>query len=382
MRHARDFACWILAIASISFAGRVSAQNAAPASTAAVDLAASVTLDKLIPQLASKRVVFVGEMHDRYDHHLNQLAIIQALHQLDPNIAIGVEYFQQPFQQPVDDYIAGRISEDEFLRRTEYFTRWGFDYRLYAPIFRYARQQHIPVRALNVPNALVSAVAKVGIAGLAENQRAYLPKQIEPADDDYKNRLRPDFEEHPFGGPDAFDHFVEAQLVWDEGMAESAAAYLNANPQRRMVILCGIGHVEFGAGIPKRLERRTHASYAIVINNEDEIAPHIGDYLLLSQNKELPPAGDLGVKLDGEAGALRIRSLIAGGAAQKAGLRKNDVLIAIDGQPMKTTSDVRIALWQKAPGDHIHVTMQRKRLFGTGEMDIDVTLAAAPPPEQ
>ena len=48
--------------------------------------------------LAQNRVVFVGEMHDRYDHHLNQLAVLQALHQKNPNIAIGVEWFQQPFQ--------------------------------------------------------------------------------------------------------------------------------------------------------------------------------------------------------------------------------------------------------------------------------------------
>src|SRR5580704_527703 len=111
---------------------------------------------------------------------LDQLEIIKRLHERDPNLAIGVEYFQQPFQKQVDDYIEGRTPESEFLRATEYYQRWGYDYRLYAPIFRYARDQRIPVRALNVPTALTSAVAKVGIAGLSEQQRAYLPRQIEP----------------------------------------------------------------------------------------------------------------------------------------------------------------------------------------------------------
>jgi hypothetical protein len=39
----------------------------------AVDLDTAVPLDKLTAQLASKRVVFIGEIHDRYDHHLISL---------------------------------------------------------------------------------------------------------------------------------------------------------------------------------------------------------------------------------------------------------------------------------------------------------------------
>ena len=138
-----------------------------------------------------------------------------------------------------------------------------------------------------MPTALTSAVAKVGIAGLSEQQRAYLPSQIEPADEEYKNRLRDAFEGHPGLKLDAFNHFVEAQLVWDEGMAESAAAYLEANTGRRMVILAGAGHVEYGSGIPKRLERRMKVTYAIVLNSGEDVEPHIADYFLLSQKQEL-----------------------------------------------------------------------------------------------
>ena len=81
----------------------------------------------------------------------NQLAIVKSLYELSPALAIGVEYLEQRFQPAVDDYIAGKIGEDEFLRRTQYFKEWGYDYRLYAPIFRFAREQKIPLRALNVP---------------------------------------------------------------------------------------------------------------------------------------------------------------------------------------------------------------------------------------
>ena len=347
----------------------------------ALDLGSTLSLERLTAQLANRRVVFIGEIHDRYDHHLNQLEIIRRLHELDPNLAIGVEYFQQPFQPQIDDYIAGRSSENEFLRATEYFQNWGYDYRLYAPIFRFAREQRIPVRALNVPKELASAVAKAGIAGLSRQQSAYLPKEIAPADEAYRGRLREAFESHGAVKPEAFDHFVEAQLVWDEGMAENAAAYLNAHREGRMVILAGSGHLAFGAGIPKRLARRTNASYAIVLAGGDEVEPHITDYLLLSKKQELPSAGVLGIRLEEKLGKCRIRSLSPGGAAEKAGLRKGDVLVEIDGQTIKLIADTRLTLWDKKPGDRVRVSVRRKHFFGTpAELDFQIELAAQSKP--
>jgi uncharacterized iron-regulated protein len=350
----------------------------------AVDLDAALPMDRLAAALAAKRVVFVGETHDRYDHHLNQLEIIRRLTQLDANLAIGVEYFQQPFQAQVDDYIAGRTTENEFLKATDYFQGWGYDYRLYAPIFRFAREQHIPVRALNVPGALPSAIFKAGMAGIATakltaEQRAYVPKEILPADEDYKNRLRQAFAAHGPAKPGDFDHFVEAQLVWDEGMAESAAAYLNANPERRMVILAGSGHIAFGSGIPKRLERRTHASYAIVLSSGEEVEARMADYLVLSKKVELPAAGALGVSLEEKEGN-RIRTLTPGGAAEEAGLKKGDAVTEIDGQPIKNIADLRIALWEKKPGDRVHAGVREKR-GGTRTFEIELTAPAKPAPK-
>jgi uncharacterized iron-regulated protein len=346
-------------------------------SVEAIDLGATLSLDRLVTQLAAKRIVFVGETHDRYDNHLNQLEIIRGLHRIEPNLAIGLEYIQQPFQGPLDDYIAGRTTENEFLRATEYYSRWGYDYRLYAPIFRFAREQRIPVRALNVPGALSSEVAKVGIAGLSGKEHPYLPKEIGPADEAYRSRLREAFEAHGTAKPGAFDHFVEAQLVWDEGMAESAAAYLNANPDRRMVILAGSGHVAFANAIPQRLERRIKATYAIVRNSGETVEPRMEGYLLLSQKQDLPPAGILGVSLEEKEGECRIRSLSPGGAGEKAGLRRGDVLTEIEEQPVKGIPDTRLALWDKKPGDRVRVGVRRKHLFGgTSVKNFAVELAA------
>lgn len=347
----------------------------------ALDLDTPFKMDSLVSHLADKRVVFVGEEHTRYDNHLNQLEIIRRLHQVHPNLVIGVEYFPQSFQSQVDDYIDGRTSEDQFLRATDYFRTWGYDYRLYAPIFRFAREQRIPVRALNVPGSLPVQVAQVGLTGLSEKERAFLPADIQPADQAYKDRLRSAFEGHQPGKAGAFDHFVEAQLVWDEGMAAAAAAYLNANADRPMVILAGAGHLEFGSGIPSRLERRTHATYAIVLNSGIEIEPQIADYVLLSKEEKLPPAGVLGANLKEEGGECRVQSLLPSGPAEKAGIKLDDVLVDVDGHPIKTPTDVRFVLWDKKPGDRVRIRVRHRHRFGKlEENNFEVELTAAPGP--
>jgi len=322
---------------------------------------------KLMESLAAKRVVFVGESHERPDHHKVQLDIIRAMHKANPELAIGVEQVQRAFQRPVDEYIAGRIDESEFLRQTEYYERWRYDYRLYASIFRFARENKIPVVALNVPTALSRAVAKAGIGGLTDELKKDVPKEMDKADEAYRARLKKAFDSHAPGQTSGFDKFLEAQLIWDEGMAESASIYLNANPAKRMVVIAGAGHIAHGAGIPKRVERRTKASWASVLVYEaadpDSTA---ADYVVFSNSEEeLPPAGKLGVEFEThQPSGVRLKSVDAKGGAAKAHLRAGDVVTAIDGKPVTKTSDARVLLWEKTPGDSVKLTVRRKGRFG------------------
>ena len=65
--------------------------------TPALRISDSPNLKGLIPELAKNRIIFIGEIHTRYDHHLTQLEIIRRLHALYPDLVIGMESFQQPF---------------------------------------------------------------------------------------------------------------------------------------------------------------------------------------------------------------------------------------------------------------------------------------------
>ncbi len=344
--------------------------------TRVLDLSAMTSMDALMDKLADRRVVFVGETHDRYDHHLNQLAVIEGLYRRDPHLAIGLEFFQQPFQQYLDDFVARRIDERAFLVGTEYFERWRFDYRLYRPIFHFARDKGIPMVALNVPRELTRKVAELGIDGLEAADRAMVPAQIDRGDEAYRKRIRDAFDSHPNAGERNFEHFLDAQLLWDEAMAERAADYLKANSGKRMVLLAGSGHLEYGQGIPKRLLRRLPVSSAVVINSaHHRLDRELADFLLFPDRVDLPKSGLLGVFLDTEGEGVKVKGFADNSPAEEAGLKEDDKILSIAGMSIENYTDIRLALMDRPAGEQVDVEVQRTHLvFGDERNRYRVTL--------
>ena len=312
------------------------------------------SLAQVMKQSDGARVVLVGETHTRYDHHLVQLEILKYLYQKSPDIALGVEWFQQPFQKYLDDYIAGEITEKEMLRLTEYFSRWNYDYRLYQPIMQFARENKIPIIALNAPRELISALAESEFDELPPELKAQIPESYDWSDKDYEKRLRDIYELHPeYNGK--FENFMRSQLTWDESMAEQAVKYLQENPGARMLVLAGSGHIMFGSGIPNRIKRRIDVDQFTILVSEDflPISSQIADYLVLSVEQSLPPAGLIGALLDTKGKLLIIEGFSNNSAVKDAGLEKGAVIIGVDDEPVENFSDFKFAIMKKQPGDTI-----------------------------
>ncbi|MBW2464263.1 MAG: ChaN family lipoprotein, partial [Deltaproteobacteria bacterium] len=97
-----------------------------------------VTFEQMITNLGRARVIYVGEAHDDPAHHRAQRAILAALHGQDPDIALGVEMVQRPFQPALDAWVQSEGHEDDvaaLLAAVEWEDRWGFDFELYRPLF-------------------------------------------------------------------------------------------------------------------------------------------------------------------------------------------------------------------------------------------------------
>ncbi|BCU05965.1 hypothetical protein Atep_06420 [Allochromatium tepidum] len=334
-------------------------------------------MDALIARLADKRVILVGEQHDRYEDHLNQAAIIEGLLARGRSVAIGMEMFQQPYQPALDAYVAGEIDEAELLRRTQYFDRWRFDYRLYRPILRLARAHRIPVIALNLESELTRQVGAGGIASLNEADRARLP-EIDRSDADHRARLEAIFKHHPDEQQRNFEHFLEVQLLWDEGMAERAARYLTEHPERTLVVISGDGHIEYGQGIPKRLARRVPVPMATLLDGQGRTPdPSAADFFLYPDPVELPPTGKLGVLLGRPApeGGMAIDGFAEDSGARTAGLQTGDRIVRVDGQPITSYADIRLALLDAEPNGKVEVeAIRSRRLGGDERLTLEVEL--------
>lgn len=346
--------------------------------TAAIDTAAISTLADVIDKAAGKRIIYAGEYHDRFAHHAAQLDIIKGLYAKNKKLAVGMEMFQAPFQKVLDEYIAGTIDERTFLKRSQYFTRWRFDYNLYKPIIDFARAEKLPLVALNIRNEIVEKVSRKGLDFLTDEEKKEVPGQMDFSDSGYRERLREVFEKHAGFAEKTFDYFYQSQIIWDETMAQSIDTFFRQNPDYqengRMVVIAGGGHLSYGTGIPKRAFRRNGYSYAIILNDAD-VEKDIADYILFPAPVEAAETPKLMVVLEDRLKRVVIKDFSENSVSEKAGLKTGDVVLSLDNVPVEGVDDARIHLLYKKKGDTVKVKILRKRFFfGEKEMEFNVVL--------
>lgn len=324
------------------------------------ELSRAGDLERLAAELSSTRLVFVGETHTRMDHHRLQLGVVEALQRGGHDLAIGVEWFQHPFQPALDDFLAAGIDEAEMLERTGYFERWRYDYRLYRPIIQFARDNNIPLLALNAPQELTAAVSRHGVDAVPDELRPLLPSSYDRSNITYEHALKTVFDVHDKAEEDSFSRFVDVQLTWDETMAEQAADYLRAHPEKTLVVFAGAGHISYGAGIPDRVQRRLSVP-AVTLLPADIGArePDSADIFVATEKEELPAPGLLGVFLRNDGNGLVISAFSDPSGAQEAGLRIGDRLLSVDGTPVPHLSALKLALIDRAPGTQVDVDYAR-----------------------
>jgi aminopeptidase N len=327
-----------------------------------VEMPRLINIADIADKVGGKKIVYVGEVHDKFEHHRAQYEVLRELYGKNKEIVIGMEMFQKPFQKALDDYISGAIEEKEFLKRSEYFKRWGFDYPLYREILLFAREFKIPVGALNIRNEIVSKVSKEGLLSLTADERKEVPQDMDLSDLAYKTRLRGLFEGHRNSDSRNFDFFYEAQVLWDEAMAHNLDAFIRENPGHQAVVIVGMGHLAFGSGIPKRAHRLNGEDYSVILNDAD-IEKSVSDFMLFPSSITTPVTPRLMVVLKEEEGKVKVQDFAPESVSEKAGLKKGDVILALDDTKIESVDDVKIFLLYKKKGDAVTVKVMRDRFL-------------------
>jgi uncharacterized iron-regulated protein len=295
-----------------------------------------------------------------------QLEIIRRLYEFKRPLIIGMEMFQRPFQKYLDQYVAKKLTEEEFLKKTEYFTRWGFDYNLYRDILNFARARAIPVIALNLSREITEKAAEKGIDALSAKERAELPADMNLNNQDYREYLLGVYMQHE--DKKGFENFYISQILWDETMAHSVAESLRKYPEAQMVVLAGSGHLQHSWGIPARVQRLTNATSALILNDSGQgVERGLADFILFPEPLPAPESPRLQVMLKKEKEGVIIEKVLKDGPGEKAGLKEKDIIKAVDNRAVLDIDDIKILLLTKKRGDTVNVEVLRKKQDGKME---------------
>lgn len=320
------------------------------------------TLSEIVAIGKKYPAIFIGEQHTNYAHHINQLEVIKKLNENGVKVAVGFEMIQKQFQSALDDFVSGKIDEREFLKKTEYFDRWSYDYNLYAPIFRYLRDNKIDGIALNIDGVINKKVSSGNMAALTDQEKEQLPKEMKLDNPKYAKEIGDIFRMHAPGKEfdKKFNDFFLAQNVWDEVMAESAANYQKKNPDKTLVIIAGNGHSRKDSGIPLRYARLT-GKEGFVILQDEEADKTKADITLFTSEIEGEESPKIGITITENNGEVTIESVDKDSPAGKAGIKAKDKLMRCASYPITSIGDLKYSLFQAGYGAELKCEIKRNK---------------------
>lgn len=245
---------------------------------------ATIPFDRMVGEASKSRVVVIGETHDNKSHHDLQLKIIRTLYEGGAPLAVGLEMFRAENQELLDKWWRWGMPTEQF--EALYRENWGIPWPLYRDIFLYTRQKRIPLVGLNVPREIIAKVAREGYGSLTEAERKRLPPGLTcTIDEEYRALIRKTFTEHAHASGRSFEHFCEAQMVWDTAMAIHALDYLDKNPGSRIVILAGSVHA-WKYAIPRQIATmRPDVTVSVILPDPDGkggLTVDDADYMVLN----------------------------------------------------------------------------------------------------
>lgn len=335
-----------------------------------------LSFDFLVKELSQARVIYVGEVHTNMEDHRIQLQILQGLHAQGSSPALAMEMFPREAQPILDRYSAGKLSEEAFLKKVDWNKVWGYPFQLYRPILSWAHERALRLIGLNAPFPVVQKIARGGLASLTPGDRRRIASEFHRDDASHRAAIQEEYDGHMKGSIKNFDAFYEAQLAWEETMAETLARALLSLPvEQRIVVLIGNGHIMGGRGVPQFAALRVAHRFATVATLPEDkasqgIAAGVADFVWITSKEPLPHRGRLGLMLRpvSSGKGLEILAVVPDSPADKAGMKKGDIVSSIDGIPVKDMDELHKAV---AQGERSHeFTLQR----GGGEEKVKVTL--------
>lgn len=242
-----------------------------------------ISFSRMMDEIKGTQVVVIGENHDNHEHHQLQLEVIDAFHQANRPLAIGLEMFNADNQRQLDRWVSGKLDEPGFIRL--YYDNWRMPWPLYCEIFLYARDHGIPLIGLNIDQSIPGKVARQGFASLTPKELRKVPPGITcNVDAAYMAFIRRAYMTHT-RDEKSFVHFCEAQKLWNVAMASRIIDYFKRHVGETMVVLAGGGHA-LKKGMPAEIAHASRLTYKVILPEFPELTSKAvtvddADYMIL-----------------------------------------------------------------------------------------------------
>lgn len=210
-----------------------------------------VSLENVVADIKNVDVLFFGEEHnDSIGHYLEVSILKQFALQQNNKVALTMEMFHTDIQGVIDEYLAGLISEKNFIKEAR---AWN-NYKDYKPMVEFAKANKIDVIGANGATRYSNVVTKSGITALsafpASSKQLIAPLPIDTATGRYYEKFVETLGGHSMGAMKIY----QTQNFWDATMAWSIAKYLKANKGKKVFQVNGRFHSDEGLGTLAKLK--------------------------------------------------------------------------------------------------------------------------------
>jgi uncharacterized iron-regulated protein len=183
----------------------------------------AVTYKKMLNAAGDAEVVFFGELHDNALLHWLQLELTKDLGEKH-SLVLGAEMIEADNQKQLDQYLKGEINQKVFDSTARLWPNHKTDYK---PLVDFAKENHFPFIATNVPRRYARQVNKQGLESL--NDLTAEEKQwIAPLPIAYDPNLPGYVEMMKMMGEHATANMPKAQAIKDATMGYFIAKNLKA----------------------------------------------------------------------------------------------------------------------------------------------------------
>lgn len=319
-----------------------------------------ISLLEMVKEMEKCRFIYLGETHNNLLIHNIQLKVLQALFKKDEKLIIGLEMFPVSCQEVLNKWSLAILTQEEFVRESRWYVNWNFNFGFYEKIFTFAKENKIPLYAMNVPRSLIRKIRMKGWKGLSMEEKKLIP-QPDLTHEEHRKLIRTIFESSPLphqmkgkGLEAVFEGLYRAQSAWDEVMAHKTLQVANRE-NKRMVILAGSGHLLYNLGINYRAFERSHLPFKTLVcvevpkgEKSIKVSRSLADFVWGFTEEEQPAFPSIGLSFKNFKGLdnLVIETQPIDGVAKNADFKKGDVILSVDGKNFFDINELRMYLAQ------------------------------------